>query len=667
MNNFDYETPYTEQKILLEEHYKPSQKTMEFIWLVYEKFIKWRSLKEQTYKQFNSQNLLSYINDARQKFWGFSPLSYDVDTPQFFFPETRNQIISILSKIANYRIKPTFEGMEGLDIIKGTILEDLFEYWKRSANRKLDNFYQFLYNIVNGTVVVFAAYNSRVREVKTITMHDPKTGKTKYKTQELDESDVKETIVNLEDLYIPKMWEPSIQEQEEVIWRTLMKWADFKNAFCGYANADVVIPGQQFSDSSIFADFLSYDVKGADFVEVIKYFNAPKDQYAIIANGVLLNPLINADGEEEVGPLPWNHKKLPFAKTVFEPIENNFFYGMPLAQKVRDPQQALNTMWELMLDRERRSNAAPIITNDSSVENGLEFKAGRIYQVQGDVAGYKELQVAPTSNSFWNVVNTLDGLIKSSAQGGVGPVLQGRQPRSATENAVANQEKKEALGLYSMFYKDLLEQKVWLVIKNMIQFYTTHKVRKILGDREYFKIIHLANTDLFQGGLGDQEIRITKKPHTSNELMEESYMRSLLKKEKVEIIEVTPESLQAIDFDIKVDFELENSPADERALYLDYITTMFNLFGPAQIISPKKAFFRLSEKFNENPSDLVDDNLLQEYEHEAFGTPLQKQQQPGMQGGTQGGNPMMPTAQAANQQSLGARVGAQGGMQNIQR
>jgi len=607
------------EKILLEQFYKPPRNIQEFIFEVYEKYIKWRALREQPYKQFNNQTLTNYLLEARKKFWGYLPISFEQDTPQFFFPETRNEIIKILSKIANLRLKPTFEGVENFDIIKATILKDLFEYWRRGANRKIENFWQFLYNVINGTVVTFIAYNSRVKKVKNIVYHDPETGETEYEDDIKDESDVKETIVNLEDLYIPKIWEPNIQEQEEIIWRTLMKWSDFRNSFKGYEFSDFVVPGSQFADASIFKDFMAYDVRGGEFVEVIKYFNAAKDQYAIIANGVLLNP-IKRKGKQEIAPLPWNHKKLPFAKTIFEPIDATFFYGMPLAQKVKSPQEALNRMWELLLDREERAIAAPILTNDPSIEMGLEYKAGRFYQVQGDPnSNYRELQISPASSSYWNALTTLQGIIQKTGSGGVGPIIASRQPRSATEKSLESQQQRETAGLYFLFYQDLLEQKAWLVIKNMIQFYTASKVEKIMGEKKFNKILSLVGVSLFGGGLGNREIRITEQISEPEELKKESYLRSLLTKERVEIIEVTPKSLQQLNFDIKINFETENSPETERALYLDYIVTIWKLFGNTGLLSPKKSLFRIAEKFNENLSDLVEDTVLADYEKERFG------------------------------------------------
>jgi hypothetical protein len=664
--------PSMKGKYLLEEFYRPSEDVLRHIYSVYDKYIKWRALKEMNYKWFNNETIVDYLDDARKKFWGFLPLNPDAETPQFFFPETRNQVIGILSKMANLRMKPNFEGVEGFDLVKGTVLQDLFEYWKRQANRKISNFWQFLYCVINGTVVVFTGYNAKVREVKNVTMHDPETGKTEYTKEKLDESEVEDVIVNLEDFFFPKLWVPAnnIQDQDEVVWRTLVKWSDFKESFKGYSNADLVAPGAQFADSSIFADFLSYDVRGSDFVEVIKYFNAPLDQYSIIANGVLLNPLKNEQDEDEVAPLPWNHKKPPFSATIFEPLDATFFFGMPLPQKVKSPQEALNRMWELMLDREERAVAAPIITNDPSIELGLDFKAGRIYQVQADVNQYREMQMSPTSSSYWNALSALQGIVSKTGSGGTTSDIASVQPVSATQNAQAEQQKREAIGLYAMFYQDLLEQKVWITIMNMIQFYTARKVEKILGGRKFHKVLSMTEARLFGGGIGNREIRIVDEPLTPEELKQESYLRSLLNKERVEIIEVTPKGLQQLKFDLKITFEQENSPETERALFLDYLSTMWKLFGQTGLLSAKKSLYRAAEKFNEPIADIVDENVVAEYEKERFGitnqTVQQQKQQQQPQPQSQGAPPSaMPAVNDQNQAMRGQVFGSEGGQARV--
>ena len=619
------------QKIMLEDFYRPSREIQEEIFDVYEKFIRFRSLREQSYKQFNGKMFSDWLQDSREKYWGYLPLSFDLDVPQFFFPETRNQINSILGKVANLRMKPRFEGVKGFDLIKATILKSLFEAFKRTKNQKIKNFWQFLYTVINGTCIVFVGFKSREVERKRIKMFDPATGETEWDTKKEEDSDVDEVICNLEDIYIPKLWEPDMQEQDEVIWRTLMKWSDFKNTFSGYSLSKYVFPGMQFADQSIFAQFLAYDVRGSDFVEVIKYFNVPKDRYMVIANGVLLNPVKEKGKTDEIiSPLPWNHKKLPFAKSIFEPIDANFFYGMPLPQKVKSPQEAINSLWELALDREKRSVSAPIITTDPNVNEGLEFKAGRIYGVGAPVTEYKELTVSPLSSSYWNMLGSLQNLMQRTGAGGLSSATTGKQPRSATEKAAEAQAQKESSGLYYLFYQDLLEQTSWLVIQNMIQFYTAHKTKQIVGDKKYHEVISLIDMQLAQGGMGNMEVRIADQPQKSEDLKKEAWFRSMFKKERVEIIEVTPNELNQLKFDIKIDFEAEETPESEQALFTNWANWLMQTFYPLGLVDPKKILFRATEIKGESASDYIPDQMIQEYEQERFGMGKPRQPQQGM-------------------------------------
>jgi hypothetical protein len=331
--------------------------------------------------------------------------------------------------------------------------------------------------------------------------------------------------------------------------------------------------------------------------------------------------------------------------------------------------------------REIKSVDAPIITNDPSIEDGLEFKSGNIYQVQAPVDQFKELGISGTGASTWNWINFLRGSLAKSGQGGVGPIAQGAQPRAATDIAQEAQEKEVSAGLYYMFYQDLLEQKAWITIKNMIQFYTAAKTEMVLGTRKFKKILSIAEQTLWGGGVGSHEIRITDHPASAKELKKESYLRSIFKKERVDIIETTPDALRKVDFDLKINFEPEQSPAEERVQYLDFITTIMNLFGNVQgLLSPKKIFYRLLEKNNEPIGDFVDPSVESDYENDRFGikpktqppSPQDRvnaalqgggQGQPPQQGQPQGGTPQpnqIPALNGANQGMRGMAYGAQG-------
>ena len=73
---------------------------------------------------------------------------------------------------------------------------------------------------------------------------------------------------------------------------------------------------------------------------------------------------------------------------------------------------------------------------------------------------------------------------------------------------------------------------------------------------------------------------------------------------------------------------MENSPEQERALFLDYLTTMWNLFGQTGLLSAKKSLYRAAEKFNEPISDIVEEQVIEDYEKERFGISSPRRRSP---------------------------------------
>ena len=64
--------PALKGKYILEEFYKPSEDVLKHIYSVYDKYIKWRALKEMNYKWFNNNTLNNYLDESRKKILGLS-------------------------------------------------------------------------------------------------------------------------------------------------------------------------------------------------------------------------------------------------------------------------------------------------------------------------------------------------------------------------------------------------------------------------------------------------------------------------------------------------------------------------------------------------------------------------------------------------------------------
>jgi hypothetical protein len=83
------------------------------------------------------------------------------------------------------------------------------------------------------------------------------------------------------------------------------------------------------------------------------------------------------------------------------------------------------------------------------------------------------------------------------------------------------------------------------------------------------------------------------------------------------------------------------------------VVTIWKLFGNTGLLSPKKSLFRIAEKFNENLSDLVEDEILADYERERFG--ITKPQSANMLQPSQ-----LPEVNRYNQMMRGRQFGIEG-------
>lgn len=629
-------------KIMLEDRYIPPKEIIEFISEVYWKYNTWKINIDSTLDQFNNDSLRNWLSDSRKKFWGFIPVNFDKDRPNFFVHETRIQILNALSKIAGLKQVPVFDGIEGLDKVLSIALNDIYDYYQRTENQKMKNILQYLYAIENGTVVVFNGLSVLNKKQRNITRYDIATGEVSFKKKDVKDIKIKETIVPLEDFVVPKIWEPDIQEQNELIWRTIMKKRDFKAMFGGYENSEYVYPGNQFSDQSFVQRLFSPLIFTGDFIEVIRYFDVIKDRFGIIANGVLLNPV--GKEHDQISPLPTNKKILPFAKTVFEYLDPMFFYGMSLPQKVKSPQEAINTMMEFLIDRENKSINAPILTTDLNIEDGtdLEYKANKVYRV--GTTDFKELKPSAPTADYFQTISQLENIMMKTGQSSPVSFLPTRQPKSASENLIQARNQSEISGLNVVFFQDLLEQKAYLILSLFLQFYTSSKIKKILGRKKFDNIISLEHIDLHSGGLGKRITRFTDKPHSNIDLAREAILKSMTEKEKIEIIEISPDALEDLDFDIKINFEMEKTPEIERALFNDFLQALIQVDslsvqkGEKSSLDPVKIEMRLFEKWGENPSDYLDDDIVYD-DYESLYGQKKKQEQSGAGGFT---NPNQP-------------------------
>lgn len=656
-------------KIKLEDVIFPTEQYMSAVAEVYDKYYKWKIVNTNTWPQLKGQKIIDYVKSSRNKMYGYTPVSSEytlTGRKVFLTHEFRNQAEKILTFIANLAQNPKFTGTEGLDFQIATLLNGLHKFVTRGTAYKISTLLHYWHVVMDGTAIVYVSYAPFKSVRRDISELDLTTGAMTFTEAPHLKQEIEETLVDITDFYFPKIFEPDLQKQGECIWRSVMTWQDFKNYYKFYPLADKVVPGSMLVTDSLFARLLDKTMLVSDKIEVIKYFDALRDRYILIANGVWINPVgVNKD---QVSPLPWSHKQLPFAKTIYRFIDGNFFYGASLPQLVTSPVEAKENLIEMTLDRIFKAINPPILSRDPQVKNGMKLVSGNVYHVNSDpVNDWRELAMGEIDPNAWTMGQQLDAITNNVATPITAQTQTSVQPKSAAENRIAQEQQQQNFNFQKLFYQDLLEQKGWLSVWNALQFYTAGDIAKMVGQKKYQGIFNMQNVHTPSGN-STLEVRFVKTNQELSkvsDLMNEKLLRAIQRKEKVEIIEVSNEIIEDLQFEVEVSFDFEDTPELKKAIFMDFMQFLVQAFP--DMIDRKKLLFRAFEVWNENPADYIPDEVVKDfpaYLAGSYKTQQQTQQQqmvnglpqpPGGLGGAPGaagGAPPMPAMQAIKQSML---------------
>jgi len=173
-----------------------------------------------------------------------------------------------------------------------------------------------------------------------------------------------------------------------------------------------------------------------------------------------------------------------------------------------------------------------------------------------------------------------------------------------------SQEQQQMVANATVLYYDLIRQKLLLVLKTALQFYTTDKYEA--ADKNVIRTLMVSDMPLTLGGLGNMKIRIVKEKKQETELFLEALKDSVLNGKQTEIVDVPVEFLQNLEFTIdKIDLEPDTPSELELATFVEnVITPMISTYIPMGLADPSKVMLRHMEKMGESVSDYVSDENI---------------------------------------------------------
>jgi hypothetical protein len=220
------------------------------------------------------------------------------------------------------------------------------------------------------------------------------------------------------------------------------------------------------------------------------------------------------------------------------------------------------------------------------------------------------MTTAEGSNSFYQMVNGLQGLMSAQAQGGQQQISPTKQPKSSREVMQLQLIKQESLGNSLLMYYNMLRQEMLLVIKTALQFYPTNKFADV--NNRVVRSIKLPNTSLTGGGMGNLVVRFVKDKQDDLISYFESIEESIKNGKQTEIIEAPIDIIKDLEFmisDIKIT-PAQTSEMEKQTYIENVITPMLKVYVPAGLADISKVYLRHLEKMGEHPADFTSEKVM---------------------------------------------------------
>jgi hypothetical protein len=599
--------------------YNPSEKEKKVIQRIYDRFRIMIDERNRPRELFNDRTLIQFIDDSQKRVNSYVPSRESQGKEEWqsntFYPATRNKLKAILAAVA-LDIPPvdiSAQNEDGdLDFRRAETIKHLVNYSYSQGNPRMDTFFEAWENCEKGTVIVYEGHEKILRNYKTITSVDLETGEVEW---EEEKRVVKDCLVNfivpLEEVYIERFDIFDIRQQPDIIWAKYYSESEFDDEFGSYKNAKFVKAGSyefsQDEEKTFFAEnWKSRVSKNGDGYEVIRYYNVVKDEYIIIINGVLMLDV----------PMLWTmkgEKVYPFAKTVFEILATNFFYGNSLANSLMGENDVINSLYNMALDKTYRSMVpyqiiGMVNKDDFDLEDEEISTDTKIYVT--DIDQHKFEQV-PGINA--GEIKMLEIVGRGLDLSSVDANQQGVADRGVTarEIVIANENAKKLKGVLYLFLQHLAVQKVSLRIMNILTYYTQPKVKKILGEDgkentldQYRKFI-VENAELSDGSRGILGIQMVggKEELPTPQDLEAQEMQYRVQGMNYEAMAITKDYLNEWQYDVKISIDdFFNKDANYRqAAMIDFIKTFAAFFPTIYQVNQATLFRDFVKAYEKDP------------------------------------------------------------------
>ena len=576
----------TEEKEKVIPPYIPSHEETEDYNTVVGDVVKGRNIIQKSYNQFNGRSLYDCIDDWTKRWNGYIPIApaLNQDRSNMFLNFTRNLVISYLSKVGLQLpdIKViALNRRTGLENhAMADALNDLNDYSNLEENAQSKFLASTLEAAVKGTVIKYEGYLRYEQDAEIPESFDPNTGKIKTKKEKRVVFDnAYQQLVPTEDFYIANPYQPDVQKQPFVIWRTITTYSEASEEFGNYPKFKFVKGGNYTiaaEPTTFYRNALHTELKDHE-VEIFRYYNRSKNKHVILINGV---PVYS-------GIFPWIDGKYPFAKGWHEPFGNDFFWGYSFVQKIMNEQDLINTLFNMMVDKTYGSLMPFGLSSDlDDLAEDTILEPNKIRKV-GDINNWRFETLPGVQQGEEAMLQQAISFIKDNSSIEGGGAASPRGGKVTMRQAVLKQQEIMAkLGFTINYLEDFERDRTELRISHLLQFYSIPRIEKITGkdgkeiEKLTYREITLPKSKLSTGEVGTKILQLTNNSEVKDEnkrrkLADELSVKEAMSKEtgvEAEALAINVDSFVNYNYRVQVvkNSSFEHNQMLDRAERMEY-------------------------------------------------------------------------------------------------
>lgn len=393
-------------------------------------------------------------------------------------PMTTAVIESALSEVIDQSPQPLILPRGSEDIPKALVMGHTFNYTWQIADSDLE-FEDILHDaFTEGTGIGQEYFYSDIRKIKT-TRKDGKKDEWNEEDK-VDYNDCYLECVKNDDFFVDENARSfrGTYGARDCIRRYIMNIDDFRAFFKGPVwdpldNAKFVVPGGDTNYHEWYKPPQGIDTSKQ--VEVLWYWcEKPDDWLCVFANDVMV----------VMGPNPYKHKKLPFARAV-DVKRTHKFYGKGEAALLESIQDELNILRRMVIDRNHLDIDKMFIGSNRlnlSEEDLIARPHGYIETDDPDSIKPIEYNDVPRSVELSMQHLEDDGTIVT----GINPRAQALPTTgTATEAAILKESTLKRIRLkVRRIEREFLVRIARLRVSNILQYYPQPKLEEIVGEQE---------------------------------------------------------------------------------------------------------------------------------------------------------------------------------------